>query len=117
MITLINLLIMFFILLITLQIFLAYFNNNIIEGLTSNASNASDPSGNNIVSQVEENSQDIATLQEQFNSLNTEVQDISGNVATLQTQVNQIITTQQQYATQMAPSSPPQISGAVSSSN
>jgi hypothetical protein len=43
--------------------------------------------------------------------LNKEVQDISGNLITLQQQVYDLVQAQQSYAIQMAPSTPPNISG------
>jgi peptidoglycan hydrolase CwlO-like protein len=117
-ITLINVLILFFILLIVSQIFLAIFNNTILEGLTSVVEQPP------AISQPQpciNNPNTPATLtQQQLNSLmelNSEVQDISGNVAALQTQVNGMIGAQQQYAQNMTPNSPPNISGAVNSSS
>jgi peptidoglycan hydrolase CwlO-like protein len=49
-------------------------------------------------------------------NLEKELTDLSGNVANLQSQVNGLIQAQQQYASQVAPSGPPEISGAVDDS-
>jgi uncharacterized protein involved in exopolysaccharide biosynthesis len=46
-----------------------------------------------------------------LNGLNQQLQDLSGNVAGLQEQVNNLVSAQNQYASQMAPSTPPDISG------
>ena len=126
-ITLINVLIWFFILLIVSQIFLAFFNNDIIEGLTNNNSqqtqqyqpyNVNDP--NNALILAQQNAGNIQVLKQQIDDLMTldkEVQDISGNVAIIQTQVNGMVGAQQQYAQNMTPKNPPNISGAVNSSS
>jgi predicted PurR-regulated permease PerM len=122
MLTLINILIIFFIVLIITQIFLAFFNNNIIEGLTNNEDyqpyDTNNP--NNALILAQQNAGNIQVLRSQLDnliSLKKEVEDISGNVVSLQTQVNGMIGAQQQYAQQMTPSTPPAISGAVDSSS
>jgi len=118
MLSLINLLILFFIVLILYQIFLAYFENNIIEGLTNKEYqpyNTNDPNSALILAQ--QNAGNISVLKEQLdelNGLNKEVQDISGNVVELQSQVSQIVAAQQNYASQV---STPKVTGAVSSSS
>jgi hypothetical protein len=121
MLSLINLLILFFIVLIIYQIFLAYIGNNIIEGLTNQQYqeyNTNDPNNALILSQ--QNAGNISFLKEQIdelNGLNKEVQDISGNVITLQGQVSQMLTAQQNYSTQMTGGTAPNITGAVNTSS
>jgi hypothetical protein len=141
-ITVINVLIVFFILLIVSQIFLAVFNNYTIEGLTTiqplsssipvvqdnqetqssqqeyQPYNTNDP--NNALILAQQNAGNIQILKQQLDglmSLDQEVQDISGNVASLQTQVVGMVGAQQQYAQNMAPKTPPKISGAVNTSS
>ena len=104
------------------QIFLAFFNNNIIEGLTNSEDyqpyDTNNP--NNALILAQQNAGNIQVLRSQLDnliSLKKEVEDISGNVVSLQTQVNGMIGAQQQYAQQMTPSTPPAISGAVDSSS
>ena len=113
MLTLVNILILFFLLLICYQIFLAYFNNNFLEGLTTQ-----DTTGNTEYKPYDTNNPDKVYALAQQNAgniiaLNKEVQDMSSNIVNLQSQVNGIVQAQQQYAQQVTPSSPPQISGAV----
>jgi hypothetical protein len=121
MLSLIILLILFFIVLIFYQLFLAYIENNIIEGLTNQQYqpyNTNDP--NNALILAQQNAGNISVLKEQLdelNGLNKEVQDISGNVIALQDQVSQMILAQQNYSTQMTGGTAPNITGAVDSTS
>ena len=109
--------IVFFILLILYQIFLANFI--IKEGLDNSSSsyqpyNTSDP--NNAMILAQQNAGNIQVLKQQMDDLsglNQEVQDISANVVSLQSQVTAIGQAQQQYASQMTSQPTPQITGAV----
>lgn len=97
----INLLIVFFIILIFYQILLENTNlTKIVEGLTDNSETSSsnnqyqpyDSNDPNILSQ--QNAGNIQVLKQQIDGLlplNKEVQDLSGNVATLTEQVNTIL--------------------------
>jgi uncharacterized protein YoxC len=127
---LINILILFFIILIGYQIILA---NHVIEGLdnanntttanTTNSSNASyNPydtnNPNNALILAQQNAGNIDYLKQRFDSIQgvfQQVQDLSGNVATLQDQVNGLVSAQQQYATQMTGGTAPEITGATTS--
>jgi TolA-binding protein len=119
--TLINVLIILFIILIVYQIFLAYFVDNVIEGLVSSQYqqyNSNDP--NNALILAQQNAGNINYLKQQIdelNGLNQEVQDISGNVIQLQQQVSQLVASQQQYATQLTGGTAPNITGAVEPSS
>ena len=113
MLTLINILILFFLFLILYQIILA---SNLIEGLENQyeSYNTNDP--NNVLILAQKNAGNIEYLKERIDSLqgsdlNKEVQDLSGNVQTLQTQVTGLVQAQQQYTTQMTGGTPPQITG------
>jgi peptidoglycan hydrolase CwlO-like protein len=114
MLTLINLLIIIFILLITYQIFLAHFSNSIIEGLENYQEyDTKDP--NNVMILVQKNSGNIEVLRKQFDNisgLNQEVQDISGNVANLTKQVDDLVKAQEDYLKEKLPEEPPEITGA-----
>ena len=57
-------------------------------------------------------------LQNNSSSMNLEkkITDLSGNDTNLQNQVNDLDKAQQQYTTQIAPSGPPEITGAVDDS-
>ena len=116
MLSLINLLIVFFILLLFYQVFLAYVANY-REGLANQQYqpyNTNDP--NNALILAQQNAGNISFLKQQLdalNGLNKEVQDISGNVIALQDQVSQMVAAQQNYSTQMTGGSAPNISGAV----
>ena len=113
MLTLVNILILFFLFLILYQIFLA---NNIIEGLENQYQSYDTNNQNNAFILAQKNAGNIAYLKERIDSMessdiNQEIQDLSGNVQTLQTQVNGLVQAQQQYASQMTGGSPPQITG------
>ena len=117
MLTLVNILILFFIILVIYQIFLAYSENMIIEGL-ENDSNYKPYDSNDALILGKQNAGNIIVLEKQVNDLtglNQQVQDLSGNVAGLQEQVNNLVSAQNEYASQMAPSTPPDISGTTDS--
>jgi peptidoglycan hydrolase CwlO-like protein len=113
MLTLVNILILFFTILVIYQIFLAYSGYSIIEGL-ENDKKYQPYDSNDALILGKQNAGNIIVLEKQVNEmtgLNEEVQDLSGNVANLQEQVNSLVSAQKDYASQMAPSTPPDISG------
>jgi hypothetical protein len=116
MLTLVNILVLFFIILIGYQIILA---NNIVEGLDNyQPYDTNNPANALILSQ--QNAGNIEYIKQRLDSvqgLDKEVQDISGNVITLQDQVNQLVSAQQQYASQLTGGTPPNITGAVGDSS
>ena len=119
MLTLVNILIIFFIILILYQIFLA---NNIIEGLDNQYQPYDTNNPNNALILAQQNAGNISYLKEQLDNIlgiNQQVQDLSCNVTTLQTQINGILTQQQEYATQMTGGTgqPPEITGAIDTSS
>ena len=144
MLTVINFLILFFILLITFQIILAYSKSSIIEGMldvvptiaptftpTSAPTNEMLPNltinqvyrqydkkiADNTFLMAQQNAGNIEYLKGRIDSIQgmyNQVQDLSGNVAALQTQVNGLVAANQQYATQMTGGTAPNITGATS---
>jgi predicted PurR-regulated permease PerM len=113
MLTLVNILILFFLFLILYQIFLA---SNIIEGLENQYQSYDTNNPDNAFILAQKNAGNIAYLKERIDSMessdiNQQIQDLSGNVQTLQTQVNGLVQAQQQYANQMTGGTPPQITG------
>jgi len=122
MLTLINLLIIFFILLIFYQLFLAYFEN-MIEGYTNNNKNKNNDTKykdydknkpNNALILAQQNAGNIIVLKGQLDKMlgiNKQVQDLSGNVASLQQQVSDLVQAQKEYASQMTGGKEPEISG------
>ena len=113
MLTLINLLIIIFILLITYQIFLAHFSDSTIEGL-ENYQEYDTKNPDNVMILVHQNSGNIEVLRKQFDNisgLNQEVQDISGNVANLTKQVDDLVKAQEDYLKENLPEEPPEITG------
>lgn len=113
MLTLVNILILFFTILVIYQIFLAYSGYSIIEGLENNTKYKPYDSNDALIL-GKQNAGNIIVLEKQvseMSGLNQEVQDLSGNVANLQDQVNSLVSAQKDYASQMAPSTPPDISG------
>jgi hypothetical protein len=110
MLTLVNILIVFFIILISYQIILA---NHIVEGLENNDKKYK-PYPPNALILAQQNAGNIEYLKNKYNDLqniNNIVNDLSGNVASLQQQVNGLVTTQQQLVTQMTGGSPPDVTG------
>jgi uncharacterized protein YoxC len=121
---LINILILFFIILIGYQIILA---NHVMEGLKNNINASSSVNNssynqydtnnpNNALILAQQNAGNIDYLKQRFDSIQgvfQQVQDLSGNVATLQDQVNGLVSAQQQYATQMTGGTAPEITGAT----
>jgi len=111
MLSIINCLIVFFIILLVYQIFLAYIGNNIMEGLTNNQYQPYDTNNpQNALILAQQNAGNISVLKQQLDdisSLNKEVQDISGTVVTLQDQVTQMVAAQQQYSANMTGNGPP----------
>ena len=80
--------------------------------------NTNDPS--NVMILAQQNAGNIQVLKQQLDSLlslDQEVKDISGNVVLLQQQVNSLVEAQQNYATQMTPSSTPNITGVEESTS
>jgi hypothetical protein len=113
MLTLVNVLIVFFIILIGYQIILA---NHIVEGLENNDKSKYKPYPPNALILSQQNAGNIEFLKHKMDDLqniNTIVNDLSGNVTALQEQVNGLVTTQQQLVTQMTGGSPPDITGAT----
>jgi len=114
---LVKILILFFILLIIYQVFLAIFGD-IVEGMdTNNGSsfqpyNTSDP--NNVMILTQQNSGNISYLNDQvtslnktINELNKTVLDISGNIVQLQTQVNGLVEQQAEAVSQITTNGEP----------
>jgi hypothetical protein len=112
MLTLVNILILFFIIIISYQLILA---NHVTEGLDNNNTSYKPYNSNDPMILAQQNAGNIAFLKDRMDSIqniNQIVQDLSGNVQVLQQQVNGLVTTQQQYATQLAGDTPPTITGA-----
>jgi hypothetical protein len=111
-------LIIFFIILIFYQIFLAHITSkmNFIEGMESQTYQPYDLNNpNNTLILAQQNAGNIQVLKKQMDGvlhLNREVQDLSGNLNSLSTQVTNMIEEQQQYVQTNLPSTPPQITGA-----
>lgn len=118
MLTLVNILILIFVILITYQIILA---NHIIEGLENNDDykdyNTNDP--NNALILAQQNAGNISYLKKRMDDVQgmyQTVQDLSGNVQTLQDQVNSLVSSQQDYANQMTGGSAPVVTGTTEDS-
>lgn len=112
----INLLILFFTLLLLTQIFLAYNERNyVMEGLENMTYKEYDTNNpNNIMILTQQNSGNIEYLKQQIDSLlglQKQVTDLSGNVVSLSEQVQGIVQAQQQYASKQLPSQTQVITG------
>ena len=113
MLTLVNILIVFFIILILYQILLA---SRIIEGLENQYNPYDTNNPNNALILAQQNAGNISYLKERLDNLtgiNQQVQDLSGNFQSLQTQVTGLVQAQQDYANQMTGGTAPQVTGAV----
>jgi len=127
MLTLVNILIIFFIVLILYQIILA---SNIIEanlqgsdsftplveGLETQYKPYDINNPNNALILAQQNAGNISYLKERIDSvqgMNKLVQDLSGNVLILQEQVNGLVQAQKEYANQLTGGVAPEITGAT----
>jgi predicted membrane chloride channel (bestrophin family) len=117
MLTLVNILVVFFILLIIYQILLA---NKVVEGLENTGSyrpyDTNNPANTLILAQ--QNAGNIEYLKGRIEdiqsmSLYKQVDDLSGNVLTLQEQVGGLVTAQKAYANQLTGGVAPDITGAT----
>ena len=110
MLTLINILILFFSFLIIYQILLAYFRDSIVEGLTKYK-----PYGDNdALILAQQNAGNIIVLKSEIDDLTglkQEFQDLSSNYSGLQSQVNSLVKAQNDYTNQMTGGSNAQITG------
>jgi hypothetical protein len=116
MLTLVNLLIIFFIILIFYQIFLAYFENSLMEGYENNKDykpyDTNDP--NNALILAQQNAGNIEVIKGQLDTMlgiNQEVQDLSGNVVRLQQQMDDLVQAQNDYANDLTGGTEPEITG------
>jgi predicted RND superfamily exporter protein len=123
----INILIIFFTILILYQVFLLQlkynFNNYIIEGMDTSSSSSSKDyqpydtnNQNNSLILAQQNAGNIEVLKQQMDKvlgLSNQVRDISGNVATLTEQVTTLMLQQQKKAESKLSDSPPEITGAT----
>lgn len=115
MLTLINILILFFIILIIYQIILAT-QPQLVEGLKNKYEPYDTNNPNNALILAQQNAGNIAYIKEKLSdieNLSKEVQDLSGNYQSLQSQVDQLMQSQQDYANQMTGGSPPDVTGAT----
>ena len=113
MLTLVNILIVFFIILILYQILLA---SHIVEGLENQYQEYDTNNPNNALILAQQNAGNITFLKQRLDDLtgiNQQVQDLSGNVQSLQTQVTGLVQAQQDYANQMTGGTAPEVTGAV----
>ena len=108
---LVNILIIFFIILIFYQLFLA---SNIVEGLENQYTSYDTNNPSNALILAQQNAGNIAYIKERLDSYNDvykQVQDLSGNYNILEKQVNDLMTAQQDYANQMTGGVAPEING------
>jgi len=112
MLTLVNILILIFVIILGYQIIL---ENHIIEGLENNDYqdyNTNDPNNALILSQ--QNAGNISYLKKRMDDIQgmyQTVQDLSGNYQSLQDQVNSLVSAQQDYANQMTGGTAPVVTG------
>lgn len=112
MVSLINLLVIFFIILLSYQIFLA---SRTIEGLENNDYQPYDTNNpQNALILAQQNAGNIIVLKQQVDEvkgLNKEVKDIKANVATLSDQFRELAEANKKYTSEMVGTNPPTITG------
>ena len=111
MLSVVNILIIFFIILIFYQLLLA---SNIVEGLENQYTSYDTNNPANALILSQQNAGNIAYLKERldsYNDVHKQVQDLSGNYDVLEKQVNDLVTAQQDYANQITGGVAPEISG------
>ena len=124
MLTLVNILIIFFIFIILYQIILANNSNlplvvgklHLVEGFKNKYTSYDVDNPNNAIILAQQNAGNISYLKERIDNVQgvyQQVQDLSGNVQNLQIQLNGLLEAQQSYANQITGGTPPEISGAV----
>lgn len=118
MLTLVNLLIIFFIILILYQIFLAHFENSIMEGYENKDNKDYKPydtnNPDNALILAQQNAGNIEVLKGQLDNMlgiNQQVQDLSGNVVTLRQQIDDLVQAQNDYANDLTGGVEPEITG------
>jgi hypothetical protein len=123
--TLIYILICLFIVLISYQIYLAIFPNNVIEGLENNTTsetqtqtqeykpyNVSDPNNSLILAQ--QNAGNIEVLKgrvDDLDGIKKKVDNIQLSIDAMQVQMDDLVQQQADYAQEIAGSTPPDITG------
>jgi len=113
MLSLVNILIAFFVFLIIYQIILA---SNVVEGLETQYKDYDTNNPANALILAQQNAGNIEYLKQRINvvqDMYDDVQDLSGNVYNLQEQVNSLMQAQQDYADQMTGGTAPEISGTI----
>jgi hypothetical protein len=116
MLTLVNILIAFFIFLIIYQIIL---ETNTIEGFGNEYKPYDTNNPNNALILAQQNAGNINYLKERldkFDGVYQQVQDLSGNVVELQTQLDGLVQAQKDYADQMTGGTAPEVTGAIDES-
>ena len=111
---LIKFLILFFVMLILYQIFLAIFGDYLIEGLENQGTTYQDYGSDPLIL-AKKNAGNIEYLNGQvtgLQGLNKKVTDISANVDTLNTQVTALVQQQAEAAKQLVGDKPMDVSGA-----
>jgi len=112
MVSLINLLVIFFIILLSYQIFLA---TRTMEGLENNVYQPYDTNNpQNALILAQQNAGNIIVLKQQVDEvkgLNKEVKDIKATVASLSDQFRELAEANKKYTSEMVGTTPPTISG------
>lgn len=117
MLLVVNILILFFIMLVFYQILLATTSfDTFIEGLENQYNDYDMNNPSNALILAQQNAGNISYIKERLDSYNDtyqQLQDLSGNYDILEKQVNDLLTAQQDYANQMTGGVAPDITGAV----
>lgn len=114
MLSLINILILFFTILVIYQIFLAIFKGNVIEGLQNNNKKYRPYNKDDALILAQQNAGNIIVLKQQIDELSgvkKDVNDLNTNYAGLQSQVTSLVNAQNDYTNQMTGGSEAQVTG------
>jgi hypothetical protein len=111
MLSVVNILIVIFIIFIIYQLLLA---SNIVEGLQNSYTSYDTNNPANALILAQQNAGNIAYIKERldsYNDVNKQLQDLSGNYNVLEKQMNDLLQAQQDYADQITGGVAPEISG------
>jgi predicted nuclease with TOPRIM domain len=113
--SIIFLLIIFFIFLLSYQVFLEFFKTNIIEGLTNEYSAYDTKNSDNALILSQKNAGNIESLKEQIDEVSNikpTVDELKQHMELLNSQVQDLVKQQAEFAQQIAGNKPPEVTGA-----
>ena len=114
MLSLINLLIIFFVVLIVYEIFLAYIGNYIVEGLENQYQPYDTNNPSNALILAQQNAGNIEVLKgriDGFDGVKEKVDTMQQSIDSMQVQIDGLVQQQADYAQELAGPTPPDVTG------